>query len=87
MVDKLKVLPEDNDTSKSLADAASIKRIERSTLSGAVFDKDYAENEVTYHETVISALEKTLIPSAQNGELKSLLRTALTLFKLVSELN
>ncbi len=64
-------------------------------MSGAAFDKDYAENEVTYHQTVISALEKTLIPSAQNGELKSLLQTALTLFKehekhaekLVSELN
>lgn len=56
MLDKLKVMPEDNDTSKSLADAASVKRIERSTLSGAAFDKPYAENEVmTYHQTVNSA--------------------------------
>ena len=94
LLDKLKVMPEDNDTSKSLADAASVKRIERSTLSGAAFDKAYAENEVTYHQTVNSALEKTLIPSAQNGELKSLLQTGLKLFKehekhavkLVSEL-
>ena len=81
LVDKLKVLPEDNATSKSLADAASVKRIERSTLSGAAFDKAYAENEVTYHQTVNSALEKTLIPSAQNRELKSLLQTGLKLFK------
>jgi putative membrane protein len=94
LLDKLKVMPEDNDTSKSLADAASVTRIERSTLSGAAFDKSYAENEVTYHQTVNSTLEKTLIPSAQNGELKSLLQTGLKLFKehekhaekLVSEL-
>jgi putative membrane protein len=94
LLDKLKVMPEDNVTSKSLADAASVKRIERSTLSGAAFDKDYGENEVTYHQTVNSTLEKTLIPSAQNGELKSLLQTGLKLFKehekhaekLVSEL-
>ena len=53
-----------------------------------------SENEVTYHLTVNGALEKTLIPSAQNAELKSLLQTGLKLFKehekhaenLVSEL-
>ena len=94
LLDKLKVKPEDNDTSKSLADAASKKREELSQLSGAAFDKAYAENEVAYHQTVNGALEKTLIPSAQNGELKSLLQTGLKLFKehekhavkLVSEL-
>ena len=56
--------------------------------------KAYAENEVTYHQTVNGALEETLIPSAQNAELKSLLQTGLKLFKehekhaqkLVSEL-
>ena len=94
MLDKLKVKPEDNDTSKSMADAASKKREELSILSGADFNKAYAENEVTYHQTVNGALEKTLIPSAQNAELKSLLQTGLKLFKehekhaekLVSEL-
>jgi putative membrane protein len=94
LLDKLKVKPEDNDTSKSMADAASKKREELSILSGADFNKAYAENEVTYHQTVNGALEKTLIPSAQNAELKSLLQTGLKLFKehekhaekLVSEL-
>ena len=94
LLDKLKVMPEDNDTSKSLTDAASKKLEELSQLSGAAFDKAYAENEVAYHQTVNGALEKTLIPSAQNGELKSLLQTGLKLFKehekhavkLVSEL-
>ena len=94
LLDKLKVKPEDNATSKSLVDAASKKREELSKLSGAAFDKAYAENEVAYHQTVNGALEKTLIPDAQNGELKSLLETGLKLFKeheqhaetLVSEL-
>jgi len=81
LLDKLKVEPEDNDTSTSLEDAASVKWIELSTLSGADFDKAYAKNEVTYHQKVTSALEKTLIPSAQNGELKGLLQTGLELFK------
>jgi putative membrane protein len=94
LLDKLKVKPEDNDTSKSLAGAAAEKRQELSKLTGAAFDKAYAESEVAYHQTVNGALEKTLIPSTQNDELKSLLETGLKLFKehqkhaehLVSEL-
>jgi putative membrane protein len=80
LLDKLKVKPEDNETSKSLADAAAKKRQELSKLSGAAFDKAYAENEVAYHLTVNGALETTLIPATQNDELKSLLETGLKLF-------
>jgi putative membrane protein len=94
LLDKLNVKPEDNDTSKSLTDAASKKKAELLQLSGAAFDKAYAENEVAYHKTVNAALENTLIPDAQNGELKSFLQTGLKLFQehqkhaehLVSEL-
>jgi predicted outer membrane protein len=68
LLDKLKVKPEDNDTSESLAGAAAKKRQELSKLSGAAFDKAYAQNEVAYHQTVNGALETTLIPSAMNGE-------------------
>ena len=94
LLDKLKVEPEDNDTSKSLVDTASQKQAELLQLSGAAFDKAYAENEVAYHQNVNEALEKTLIPDAQNSQLKQLLETGLKLFKehqkhaehLVSEL-
>jgi putative membrane protein len=78
---KLKVKPEDNDTSRSLAAAATSKREELSKLNGSAFDKAYAENEVAYHQTVNGALATTLIPDAQNGELKSLLETGLKLFQ------
>lgn len=81
LLEKLKVKSEDNATSKSLSDAAAKKSDELSKLSGAAFDKAYAENEVAYHKTVNGALETVLIPDAQNGELKSLLQTGLKLFK------
>jgi putative membrane protein len=81
LLDKLNVKPEDNDTSKSLVDAASKKQAELLQLSGAAFDKAYAENEVAYHQTVNAALGATLIPSAQNSELKRLLETGLKLFQ------
>jgi putative membrane protein len=80
LLDKLKVKPEDNEISRSLADAAAEKRQELLKLSGAAFDQAYAENEVAYHLTVNGALETTLIPATQNDELKSLLETGLKLF-------
>lgn len=81
LVKKLHVTPEDNPTSKALTEQATKKRAELAKLSGRAFDKAYAANEVAYHKTVNGALENTLIPSAQNAELKSLLQTGLTLFR------
>ena len=94
LVKKLKVTPEDNATSQALVKQADDKRKELGALKGADFDKAYAQNEVAYHQTVNSALEKTLIPGANNAELKALLETGLKLFQgheqhaehLVSEL-
>lgn len=81
LVKKLNVTPEDNDTSKSLVKQSEGKRAELEKLTGAAFDKAYVENEVAYHKQVNGALESVLIPSAHNGELKSLLETGLKIFK------
>jgi putative membrane protein len=81
LVKKLKVTPEDNDTSKSLTKAAAAKRAELAKLKGAAFDKAYVDNEVAYHKTVDNALETLLIPSSNNAELKSLLQTGLKIFQ------
>jgi len=67
LLDKLKVKPEDNDTSKSLAGAAAKKRQELSKLSGAAFDKAYAQNEVAYHQTVNGANSRTCWKPASNS--------------------
>ncbi len=81
LVKKLKVTPEDNDTSKALSKQAADKNAELSKLSGNAFDKAYIENEVAYHKTVNDALQNTLIPSASNQELKDLLSTGLKIFQ------
>ena len=81
LVKKLKVTPEDNDTSKSLSKNAAAKLDELAKLKGAEFDKAYAANEVAYHKAVDGALETLLIPSASNAELKSLLQTGLKIFQ------
>jgi len=81
LVKKLKVTPEDNDTSRALSKQAADKSTELAKLNGAEFDKAYVANEIAYHKTVNGALETTLIPSASNPELKSLLQTGLKIFQ------
>src|ERR1700761_2030210 len=81
LVKKLKVTPEDNDTSKTLSKNAAAKLAELAKLNGADFDKAYVANEVAYHKAVDSALETTLIPSANNTEVKSPLQTGLKIFQ------
>jgi putative membrane protein len=80
LVTKLGVTPEDNPTSQALSKAAADKLAEIDKLDGAAFDKAYIDNEVAFHKTVDSALQDTLIPAAQNAELKALLQQGLTLF-------
>ncbi|MGH6788983.1 MAG: DUF4142 domain-containing protein [Pseudolabrys sp.] len=81
LVKKLKVTPQDNDTSKSIAKSQADARAKMAKLKGAAFDKAYIDNEVAYHKTVNGALQNTLIPSASNAELKSLLETGLKIFQ------
>ncbi len=73
LVTKLKVTPEDNPTSQSLKSGGDKNIANLNGLTGAAFDKAYVDNEVTYHQAVIDAIDKTLIPGAQNAELKALL--------------
>jgi putative membrane protein len=81
LVKKLHVTPQANPTSASLQKDANATLRRLSRLHGRAYDRAYVANEVAFHKTVNGALESTLIPSAKNGELKSLLETGLTLFR------
>ncbi len=73
LVTKLKVTPEDNPTSMSLKKGGDDNVAHLKMLSGKDFDKAYIDHEVAYHEQVIQAMDKMLIPDAKNDELKALL--------------
>ena len=73
LVTRLGVTPQDSSTAQSLkaggdANVAALKQ-----AKGAAFDKAYVEHEVAYHQQVLDAIDKVLIPSAQNKELKDLI--------------
>ena len=70
---KLKLTPEANATSRGLQEGGEKHRARLATLEGAAFDRAYVEQEVVYHQHVLDALDKVLIPGAANAELKALL--------------
>jgi putative membrane protein len=70
---KLKLAPEDNPTSQALKKGGEDNVANLKTLNGAAFDKAYIDHEVAYHEQVLDAIDKTLIPNAKNAELKDLI--------------
>ena len=80
LVKKLGVTPQENATSDALTKQAAETRAKLAALNGAPFDRAYVDNEVAFHKTVNGALKSTLIPAADNAELKSLLESGLILF-------
>lgn len=73
LVTKLHVKPESNATSQSLKKGGDENLANLKKLSGPSFDKAYVDHEVAYHQSVLDAVDGTLIPNAKNAELKALL--------------
>ena len=78
---KLNVTPQDSAVSNSLKDGAKASAKKLHGEKGAAFDKDYIDTEVAYHQAVIDAVNKVLIPGAKNAELKSALTNAVPTFE------
>jgi putative membrane protein len=70
---RLQLKPEDNPTAQGLRKGGDDNLARLRKLDGAAFDKAYIEHEVSYHQAVLDALDRTLIPSARNEALKALL--------------
>lgn len=78
---KLGATPEQSETSKQLKQQAADEMKKLRSLHDAAFEKEYASREVAFHQTVIDAATKTLIPDAKNAELKSALEGAAPLLQ------
>ena len=73
LAEKLGVTPKDNAVSESLQSGAKDARAKVEPLRGAEFDQAYMEREIGYHQAVLDALDKVLIPTTENAELRQLL--------------
>jgi putative membrane protein len=80
LVHRLHLTPEGNPTSASLKQGGEQNLATLRNLHGAAFDRAYVDHEVAYHQAVIDAVDKVLIPSVQNPQLKALLMKARPVF-------
>lgn len=79
---KLGVTPKTNAVTKSLLDGAKKESATLNSKAGKEFNKAYINNEVAYHEAVISTVETVLIPQTQNKELKAFLEKVMPSLKM-----
>lgn len=73
LVQKLHVTPESSASSRSLQQGGDQNLAKLKGMSGNAFERAYIDHEVAYHQAVLDTVDKTLIPSAKNAELKALL--------------
>lgn len=69
------VTPSENATSRALREGSQRTVSSLSTYSGAPFDRTYMQSQVDVHQWLLNSLDSTLIPSARNAEVRSLLQT------------
>ncbi len=74
LAQKLGVTPKDNAVSQSLQSGAADAHKKLEALHGAAFDRGYMDREIAYHQAVLDAIDKVLIPTTENAELKALLQ-------------
>jgi len=77
LVTRLSVTPKNNAVSQSLIENSEKTKKMLNNASPEEFDKLYIDNEVVYHEAVITAIKDILIPESDNIELKELLENVL----------
>lgn len=70
---RLHVTPAGSPTSQSLKQGGERNLAALRKLHGAAFDRAYIRHEVAYHQSVLGAMDKVLIPDARNAQLKALL--------------
>lgn len=58
--------------------AAAMARLKG--LHGSEFDKAYVAHEIAYHQAVIDAITKTLLPATKNAELKAMIESVAPAF-------
>ncbi len=77
---QLGIIPTPPDKDTSAADLAKTVALLESK-SGADFDRAYLQHEVVFHQAVVDAVKKTLLPAIQNEQLRALVNKVLPGFE------
>lgn len=77
---KLNIIPTPPDNDSSAENLAKTVALLQSK-SGADFDRAYLQHEVLFHQSVVDALKKTLLPAIENEQLRALINKVLPGFE------
>jgi putative membrane protein len=72
-VQKSAMTPEDSEKSKTMKTEGDQTKAKLMGLNDKAFDKAYIDSMVSGHKKVLDGIDKELLPSAKNSELKSML--------------
>lgn len=72
LANKLKIKPANHATARDMQKNAS-EHMRKLKEAKGEFDREFIAHEVEFHQTVLDEMDKVLIPSAKNEELKALL--------------
>jgi len=81
LLKKLGAQAKDNFLSQKLNHDGDAIIAKFSALSGAEFDRAYAENELAYHKAVNALVGDVFIPNIENAQVKALFEEGLKIFK------
>lgn len=76
LASRLGLTPATSDAETQMRRDADGAMTSMSGLTGDAFDRAYIDHEVTMHQQLLNTLDQTLIPQAQNAELRTLLQQA-----------
>jgi putative membrane protein len=76
LAQRANLTPASNPTSQQLMSEHQAAAQKLQALNGAEFDKAYIAHEVDMHQKLLDNLDRTLIPAAQNADLKNALTQA-----------
>ncbi|HEX8408701.1 MAG TPA: DUF4142 domain-containing protein [Thermoanaerobaculia bacterium] len=69
------ITPMDNDTTAALRSTSPQVITNLGTYTGADYDRQYMDYQISLHQWLLTGLDTQIIPLAHNGELRSLLQT------------
>lgn len=72
---RLGLSAEPNDISRSLEQGGVDNLAKLKGLKGKAFDDAYVAHEIDYHEAILQAIDKVLLPNAKNKELVALIQS------------
>lgn len=76
LTDKLGLKPAENEISRKITADSELSMRKLKGLKGKDFDRAYVKDQVHAHQMVLDTITNTLLPRAQNAELKAMLQKA-----------